>query len=76
MIRISASRSAKLSSFLPCAEAERRIADQRAIVASFAPGSAAHRTATEVLLLLLDSAHVMAEARETLLRARNALRAG
>lgn len=68
------SRLAIVRSFSELQGSQRRIASQRAIVASFVPGSAAHRSATEVLLLLLDSAHALAEARDVLIAARDASR--
>ena len=51
-------------------EEEFRIRDQMKRVASLTPGTERHRIATEVLLLLQDGAHVMAEARAMLREAR------
>lgn len=47
-----------------------RIRKQELLLASMTPGSAAHRTATETLLILRDSAHVMMEARDMIRSAR------
>ena len=41
---------------------EERVAEQRARVASFEPGTEAHRIVTNVLLLMIDSLHVLGEA--------------
>lgn len=50
---------------------EERIRRQAALVSTLTPGTKNHRMATELLLILRDSAAAMAQARETVRAARH-----